>query len=62
MTIVIEFTYQHHADHLYWLMLLGLIVMFGPGPLSLDRIIKKLVSRRFPLLAGMAVAVPHRAS
>jgi hypothetical protein len=43
-------------------MLLGLIVMFGPGPLSLDRIIKKLVSRRFPLLAGMAVAVPHRAS
>jgi len=39
-----------------------LIVMFGPGPLSLDHIIKKLLSRRFPRLAGMAVAVPQRVS
>jgi hypothetical protein len=39
-------------------MLLGLIVMFGPGLLSLDHIINKLLCRRFPRLGGIVAAVP----
>jgi hypothetical protein len=57
---VIDFTYQHHVDHLYWLMLLGLIVMFGSGPLSLDLITDKLLRRHFRRL--VIAAVPQRAS
>lgn len=61
MTLVIDATYLHHVDHLYWLMLLGLIVARGPGPLSLDRVIAGIVRSRFPQLAGMAPALPEDA-
>jgi putative oxidoreductase len=30
MTMVIQFTYLDHVDHLYWILLLGLILTFGP--------------------------------
>ncbi|PWC40433.1 hypothetical protein TSO221_25500 [Azospirillum sp. TSO22-1] len=56
MTLVIDATYQHHIDHLYWLMLLGLIVLCGPGMLSLDHAFAAIVRRRFPRLAGIAPA------
>ncbi len=36
MTAVIQSTYQCSNEHLYWAMLLGLILCYGPGKLSLD--------------------------
>lgn len=36
MTAVINFTYEHSPEHYYWAMLLGMILCFGPGKLSVD--------------------------
>lgn len=36
MTAVIQFTYLHLIDHLYWSVLLGTILLYGPGTLSID--------------------------
>lgn len=36
MAIVIQLTYLDLVEHYYWMMLLGLLVLKGPGPLSLD--------------------------
>lgn len=42
MTALIELTYVHAADHIYWALLLGVIIFCGPGTWSLDhRIAKK---------------------
>lgn len=41
MTAVIQFTYDQHTDHYYWAMLLGTILAFGPGKLSLDYVLSK---------------------
>jgi putative oxidoreductase len=41
MTAVIEFTYQHSMDHVYWASLLLLLIVQGGGYLSLDRIVRK---------------------
>jgi NADH dehydrogenase/putative oxidoreductase len=44
----LQFTYRDLADHLYWMALLGLLVVRGAGAISLDRLIA-------PHLAGSAV-------
>ncbi|MCE3231628.1 MAG: (Rhomboid family) [Alphaproteobacteria bacterium] len=36
ITAVIQLTYVSHHDHLYWGFLLGVILLKGAGPLSLD--------------------------
>lgn len=36
MTAVIQFTYESHPDHAVWAMMLGTILCFGPGKLSVD--------------------------
>lgn len=41
MTAVIQFTYQDHVQHYYWAIILTGIIIYGAGPLSLDRIIAK---------------------
>jgi putative oxidoreductase len=41
MTAVIQLTYLHSPEHFYWAMLLGTLLCFGPGVLSLDYFIKK---------------------
>ena len=41
MTAVIQFTYLDLIDHRYWAMLLAIILLYGPGTLSLDHLIKK---------------------
>lgn len=46
MTAVIQFTYLDLIDHRYWAMLLALILFYGPGPLSLDRLISKKFGKR----------------
>ena len=41
MTAVIEFTYLDSSEHSYWAMLLGIILLYGPGKISLDHWLKK---------------------
>jgi len=41
MTAVIQFTYLDFIDHLYWAILLGTIILHGPGKLSIDHLIRK---------------------
>lgn len=42
MTAVIQFTYLQSNEHYYWAMILGTLLCFGPGKLSLDHWLKKL--------------------
>ncbi|MGQ0677289.1 MAG: FAD-dependent oxidoreductase [Rhodospirillales bacterium] len=53
MTFVIQFTYLDRAEHFYWMMLLGLIVLHGPGLLSLDRLAVGLLRKYLPGFAGL---------
>lgn len=39
MTAVIQFTYLDLTEHLYWALLLGTIIFYGPGRYSLDRLL-----------------------
>lgn len=48
-------------DPLSWPLLLGLLAVFGPGPLSLDRLVERAVARRWPGLAGIAPPLPEDA-
>jgi putative oxidoreductase len=41
MTAVIEFTYQSSTEHIVWAMLLGYVLLAGPGKLSIDHFIRK---------------------
>lgn len=41
MTAVIEFTYKSFPEHQYWALLLGTILFFGAGKLSLDHLIRR---------------------
>lgn len=45
-TLVIQFTYLDHVDHFHWLIVLGMIALRGPGPLSLDFVLGRQVRRR----------------
>ena len=36
MTLVIQFTYLSMPEHVYWLILLSVIVLKGPGYISID--------------------------
>jgi len=41
MTAVIQFTYMHNQEHLYWALILANILSIGPGRISLDYFIKR---------------------
>ena len=41
MSAFIEITYQHHITHIYWMILLSVLIFQGPGKISLDYIIRK---------------------
>ena len=41
MTAVIEFTYQHSPEHIVWALFLSVILLQGPGKISLDHFIRK---------------------
>jgi putative oxidoreductase len=41
MTLVIQCTYLCVNEHIYWGMILGLIICYGPGTLSCDFFIRK---------------------
>jgi len=48
MTLVIQFTYLDHIDHLYWLIVLGMIGLKGPGVISLDWLLSRWLTSRYP--------------
>jgi putative oxidoreductase len=41
ITGVIQFTYMHFYEHVYWAILLGMIIARGPGVLSIDYLISR---------------------
>ena len=45
MAMVIQCTYLCSNEHLCWAMILGFIICYGPGQLSLDFLIRKRVLR-----------------
>ena len=63
MTAVIQLTYLQHIDHLYWLLLLGIMLLHGPGQLSLDHLLMQWLRRLYPQLVGMPAfsleGLPH---
>ena len=48
MTLVIQFTYLDHADHFWWLAILGLLALRGPGPMAVDTLLQRLLVARYP--------------
>lgn len=47
MTLVIQFTYLDHPDHFWWLAIMGLLVLRGPGPLAIDAVLERLLLARY---------------
>lgn len=45
MTAVIQFTYLDSMEHLYWALLLSVIIILGPGSLSVDARIRPHLRR-----------------
>jgi putative oxidoreductase len=49
MVIIIEITYLDMREHYYWIMLLLMILTYGPGKISLDNLLKtttKIIIRK----------------
>lgn len=44
MTLVIQFTYLNSQEHIYWMLLLGILICQGPGKLSIDYVIKRKIT------------------
>ena len=40
MALVIQFTYLNREEHIYWMLLLGILICQGAGKLSVDYLIK----------------------
>lgn len=55
MTAFIQITYFQHVTHIYWMILLGVLVLQGGGKLSLDSIFRKklLRSECYKQLSGL---------
>lgn len=45
MTAVIEFTYMHANDHILWAFLAAAVFIKGPGRLSLDYLLLKMIRK-----------------
>lgn len=55
LSLVIQFNYKELPEHLFWAVLLGGIVLRGPGALSLDHAIAPTIRRvAIPLIAPLA--------
>jgi NADH dehydrogenase/putative oxidoreductase len=55
LSALVDPTYQRSIDLAYYLMVLGLITLHGPGALSIDNLVVRAVARRFPSLRGIRV-------
>jgi NADH dehydrogenase/putative oxidoreductase len=51
----LQFTYLDLAVHWYWMLALGLVIVRGPGPISLDRAVASQLSNSALPLAGAVV-------
>ena len=45
LTAIIEITYIHNQEHIYWAMLLLIIIAFGPGRLAFDHWLKEYYAK-----------------
>ncbi len=45
MVVVIQLTYADMSDHFYWMTLLSVLFLHGPGSLSLDCIIRRKIAK-----------------
>jgi uncharacterized membrane protein YphA (DoxX/SURF4 family) len=63
LAATVDPTFGQSIDLAYYLMVLGLIALYGPGALSVDNLILRQVVRRFPRLRDMRLAsyegMPH---
>ena len=63
LSVLVDPTYQQSIDLAYYLMVLGLIALHGPGALSIDSLLVRALVRRFPSLKGMRMVsyegMPH---
>jgi len=53
LNALLDPTYQQSIDLAYYLMVLGLIALHGPGALSIDNLVVRALRRRFPGLRVM---------
>jgi NADH dehydrogenase/putative oxidoreductase len=53
LSALVDPTYQQSIDLAYYLMVLGLIALHGPGALSIDSLVVRALGRRFSSLSGM---------
>ena len=53
LVTIVDPAYQQSIDLAYYLMVLGLIALHGPGALSIDSLVVRVLERRFPSLSGM---------
>jgi NADH dehydrogenase/putative oxidoreductase len=53
LSALVDPTYQQSIDLAYYLMVLGLIALRGPGALSIDSFVFRALGRRFPSLRGV---------
>jgi uncharacterized membrane protein YphA (DoxX/SURF4 family) len=63
LSALVDPTYQRSIDLSYYLMVLGLIALHGPGALSIDSLLVRALERRLPGLKGMSMVsyegMPH---
>jgi NADH dehydrogenase/putative oxidoreductase len=63
LSALVDPTYQQSIDLAYYLMVLGLIALRGPGALSIDSLVVGALGRRFPSLRGVRMVsyegMPH---
>ena len=63
LSALVDPTYQQSIDLAYYLMVLGLIALRGPGALSIDSLVVRALGRRFPSLRGVRMVsyegMPH---
>src|SRR6516164_9848144 len=57
LTTIVDPTFRQSIDLAYYLMVLGLIALYGPGALSVDNLIVGQVVRRFPKLRDMRLTL-----
>jgi NADH dehydrogenase FAD-containing subunit/uncharacterized membrane protein YphA (DoxX/SURF4 family) len=56
LSALVDPTYQQSIDLAYYLMVLGLIALHGPGAWSIDSVLVRALERPFPSLKGMLMA------
>jgi NADH dehydrogenase/putative oxidoreductase len=56
LSTIVDPSYQQSIDLAYYLMVLGLITLHGPGALSIDSLLVRALEHRFPSLKGVRTA------